>query len=150
MTSNIASVAKQVKNSIDWGFVLSNCNPSMKRTITETITRNEELFRLVKEAKEDQPRINFDNYRKLLQSKPEALSFIDSCQESYKSFTPESNPTEKQQLMDAIDKEHQSLSLQTDSFVSKLKERIQIVRTKLSKFDSLNDIDTVTVSNNVY
>lgn len=150
MTSNIASVAKQVKNSIDWGFVLSNCNPVMKRTITETITRNEELFRLVKEAKEDQPRIDFDNYRKLLKSRPEALSFVDICQQSFKSFTPESNVTEQQQLVDAIEKEYQSLSLQTDTFVSKLRERIQIVRTKLFKFNALNDIDTVTVRNNIY
>lgn len=143
----MASILKGIqKNAIDWGFVLANCGSSMKKPITDTITRNEELLRLVQEAKTDRPRLSFDHYKRLLQSDPEGSAFVESCQKSSQSFIPSTSDgsSSKQQLSD-IQKEHETLTLQTNTFLEQLQVKIQETKQQLGKFSTITNVDDVTL-----
>ena len=147
----MASIVKGAikKNIIDWGFVLANCGPAMKKPITDTITRNEELARLIREARENKPRLNFENYTRALQLDSEGSNFVSSCQKAAQSFVSPIDAgaaTARQEQLALIQKEHEKMTEETNAYLIKLQEEMQQIRTKLDKFASLNDIDEVTVS----
>ncbi len=70
--------------SVNWAQVLKKCRPEIHKKIIDTRGKYEELRRLIVEARNAIPKINFEAYRNAL---PVASrSFVDQMEASVKSF----------------------------------------------------------------
>src|ERR1700722_474610 len=84
MTSTLKHVAKK---AIDWSFLLNSNTPLPKKAVSETLTKHQELQRLIFEAKEAKPTIYWSYYQAHL--RPSDVPFIESCKKSITDFKPE-------------------------------------------------------------
>jgi len=69
---------------INWSQVLKRCRPEVHKKIMEARSRHEELKRLIAEAKETMPKIDFAQYRQALPVM--AHSLVDELEASTKNF----------------------------------------------------------------
>lgn len=69
---------------VNWTKVLSNCSPTVRKTILETRALHEDLRRQLAEAKESVPKLDFAAYRAAL---PKSLGkLVDDAEKEVKGF----------------------------------------------------------------
>lgn len=76
--------AKQV--ALNWTKILSNCTPSVRKTILETRAHHEDLRRQISELKHSMPKLDFAAYKAELPK--EMGKIVDEAEGQIKNYKP--------------------------------------------------------------
>lgn len=76
--------AKQV--ALNWTKILSNCTPSVRKTILETRAHHEDLRRQISELKHSMPKLDFVSYKADLPK--EMGKVVDEAEAQIKNYKP--------------------------------------------------------------
>ena len=74
--------AKQV--ALNWTKILSNCTPSVRKTILETRAHHEDLRRQISELKQSMPKLDFSGYKAELPKEMRAM--VEEAEKEIKNY----------------------------------------------------------------
>jgi hypothetical protein len=79
------SISRNFATTIDWSRVLTKCSPSVRKGILDLRSKHEDLKRLIGEAQESSPKINFEHFKRELGTES---GNIDEIEQKFNSFKP--------------------------------------------------------------
>ena len=88
--SAAAATKTMAKKLVDWhqGIkVIGMVNPDLKKNVQECVTRNSDLQRLLLEAQESRPRLNWETYERILTA-PSDNALVHEVLEKVENFHP--------------------------------------------------------------
>lgn len=140
-----------LRNSLlDWKKILKNSTPEVSKKILTARARHEDLIRLISEAKEAKPMLDFNYYRSQLSSK-EDLDLVSSMErdasiiETKVDFSPKSLETASSEELNAIKRDEELAKERAISTLDSIQHEIAALKTKLEAIRSSKKFDEITV-----